>query len=294
MLPREVQAIETGGSVGLELGDSTVLTYRLIPEDATYREISFSVENESIVSLSQDGEIKGLKVGKTTVTMTAHNGVSTVVTVIVSPVSVQSLNLSSRYGIIFIGETVTLSAEVYPENATYKNIIWSSADNSIATVSPEGVVSAVGEGSTVIIASSVDGVTAEYNVEVRKRAVSAVVINAVRRSLNIGDSILVAASVLPENSSIRNVEWSVDNEEIISVNENGIVTALKAGSATLTATVDGISQSIVITVVPNSNSSVWIVVLAVLLICVAVAFALCAVFVFSKNVKNKIGFVIDF
>ena len=287
VLPREVQAIETGGSVGLELGDSTVLSYRLIPEDATYREISFSVENESIVSLSQDGEIKGLKVGKTTVTMTAHNGVSTVVTVIVSPVSVQSLNLSSRYGIIFIGETVTLSAEVYPENATYKNIIWSSADNSIATVSPEGVVSAVGEGSTVIIASSVDGVTAEYNVEVRKRAVSAVVINAARRSLNIGDSVLVAASVLPENSSIRNVEWSVDNEEIISVNENGIVTALKAGSATLTATVDGISQSIVITVVPNSNSSVWIVVLAVLLICVAVAFALCAVFVFSKKRKKN-------
>ncbi len=160
-----------------------------------------------------------------------------------SVVSVTGVTLSPTSISLNIGETSQLTATVSPSNATNKNITWSSSNNSVATVSNSGLVSAVSQGNATITVTTVDGnFTATANVSVTNSTVSVtgVTLSPTSLSLNIGGTSQLTATVSRSNATNKLVSWSSSNNSVVTVSNSGLITAISVGNAIITVTtVDG-------------------------------------------------------
>ena len=126
-------------------------------------------------------------------------------------VPVASISLNQSEAEMLVGETLPLQAQISPSNATEKEVMWGSSKQSVATVSDAGLVTAVGEGSSKITATA-GGKTATCVVTVTKPEVPVVHVGSVTldktdASLEIGQSLTLTATVLPENAADKSVEW---------------------------------------------------------------------------------------
>ena len=155
-------------------------------------------------------------------------------------VEVGSINITSETSVkdgLEMGKTVTLTATVSPSNATYPSVTWSSNDKTVATVSSTGVVEALKPGWVTIIATATRGSTyATYRIQVTGVSVTGVALDTTSETLTVGDAKTLIATVSPSNASNQAVTWTSSDETVASVDENGKVTALKAGEATITVT----------------------------------------------------------
>ena len=163
-------------------------------------------------------------------------------------VSVTEVGLNKTSTTLIEGETETLVATVMPENATDKSVVWESGNESAATVSQEGLVTAVGEGkATITVKTNDGGFSASCEVSVKKRviAVTGVKLSAASMTLREGEKGTLTATVEPANATNKNVEWWTSDLDVVSVTStsggsNGYVEARGAGKATVTVkTEDG-------------------------------------------------------
>ncbi len=134
-------------------------------------------------------------------------------------------------------ETTQLTATVTPEDAEDRSVTWSSSDNSIATVNAEGVVTAIKEGTATITATTNDGsnLKATCTVKVSIMPVASITLNITEKTLEEGETVNLTASVLPANASNKSLAWTSSDENVATVDANGLVTAVKEGTATITA-----------------------------------------------------------
>lgn len=156
-------ALETNGH------SSETVAYTLEPADTTEDDVTLSVADESIAKLEGN---KLVAVSDGTTKITATSGiVKTSAKVTVGKV-IESITLDSNEGVLSVGNTHTIKATVFPEDATDKAVTWKSSDESIATVDAEGNVTAKGTGNATITATSEsDGdVSADYALTVNKAA----------------------------------------------------------------------------------------------------------------------------
>ena len=166
----------------------------------------------------------------------------------VKSVSVTEVGLNKTSTTLIEGETETLVATVMPENAKDKSVVWESGNESAATVSQEGLVTAVGEGkATITVKTNDGGFSASCEVTVNKKviAVTGVKLSAASMTLREGEKGTLAATVEPANATNKNVEWWTSDLDVVSVistsgGSNGYVEARKTGKATVTVkTEDG-------------------------------------------------------
>ena len=168
-------------------------------------------------------------------------------------IAVTSVELNKTSLRINVGESETLVATIKPENATDKDVTWSSSDSAIATVDETGKVTAVKEGSATITAKAGEK-TAECKVNVYV-AVTSIELNKTALSLIEGESETLIATVKPDNATDKTVTWSSSDEKIATV-KDGKVTAVKVGEATITAKAGDKSAECKVTVSPVPVSSV--------------------------------------
>ncbi len=140
------------------------------------------------------------------------------------------------------GETLQLTANVYPENAS-QEVLWSSSDETLATVNANGLVTAVKKGTVEIVATSkVDGnVKKSFSLIIEEKEPEVITPTEIQlttegnvTTLKAGETLTVNAKVLPEGASQR-VIWSTSDDTVASVS-SGVVTGLKEGSVTISAT----------------------------------------------------------
>ena len=141
------------------------------------------------------------------------------------------------------GETETLTATVTPQNASNKNVTWSSSNNEVATVA-DGTVTAVGAGEATITVTTEDGgktATCKVTVNAPQTVpVTGVTLDETKLALEVGGSKTLTKTVTPTNATNQNVTWESDNTQVATVDEHGQVTAVSAGTATITVkTEDG-------------------------------------------------------
>lgn len=163
-------------------------------------------------------------------------------------VAVTEVRLDKTATTLVEGDTEELMATVMPENATDKGIEWKSSDESVATVSQNGLVTALKEGSSAITVITNDGgFRASCEVTVKKKviAVTGVKLSAASMTLREWDKGTLTATVEPANATNKNVEWWTSDLDVVSVTStsggsNGYVEARGAGKATVTVkTEDG-------------------------------------------------------
>ena len=142
------------------------------------------------------------------------------------------------------GEEITLTVTINPANATNKNVTWNSSDSSVASVS-DGRVTAVKAGTaTITVATEDGGKTATCEVKVNAKtvepeviAVTGVTLNKTSVELTEGEETTLTATVNPDNATNKNVTWKSSDSSVATV-VDGKVTAVKAGSATITVTTE--------------------------------------------------------
>ena len=137
------------------------------------------------------------------------------------------------------GDELTLTATVNPDNATNKNVTWSSSDPSVASVS-NGKVTALKAGKATITVKTDDGgktATCEVTVNAKVYPVASVSLDKTSAELTEGDELTLTATVNPDNASNKNLTWISSDNSVASV-VDGKVTAIKAGKATITVKTD--------------------------------------------------------
>ena len=149
--------------------------------------------------------------------------------------------------------TAALTAMLEPSDTTERRVLWSSADETVAAVTEDGVVQARSIGTTVITAKAANGSTAECTVTVAKEKITAesIALSAAEINLLVGEMRAVSATVLPNNADDGAVSWSVEDPEIVSW-INGSLVGMAVGQTVLTATTaGGLKAQCTITVKPG-------------------------------------------
>lgn len=141
---------------------------------------------------------------------------------------------------IEIGQTATLTATVLPLGAN-SDVRWTSSDNAVATVDPNGVVTAVGVGEAFISAITTDGTNlfASCHVIVKPVEVKSLTLDKHEAELHIDETIILTATILPVQAANSIVLWSSSDTSVATVDANGVVTAVGIGEAVITAIAEG-------------------------------------------------------
>lgn len=148
---------------------SATVNYTLVPADTTEDNVTLSVDDESIARL--DGNrIISVNNGETKITATC--GIVKTSAKVTVTTKVEQITLNKTEGVLTVGNSVTVTATVTPDNATNTTVNWTSSDEKVATVDSNGKVTAVAAGNATITATSEsDGdVSADYALTVNKAA----------------------------------------------------------------------------------------------------------------------------
>ena len=163
-----------------------------------------------------------------------------------SIVNVQGVSVTPKTATLTaVGETLTLTPQVSPNNASNKSVTYSSNNESVATVSDNGVVTAVSNGIAVITVTTVDGnktatCTVTVNIPSTTVPVTGVSVSPTSKSLKVGETVQLVATVSPQNATNKAVTYVSSKPSVATVSETGLVTAKVAGTTTITVTtVDG-------------------------------------------------------
>ena len=155
------------------------------------------------------------------------------------PIAVASISLDAATKTLSPGEEFDLTATITPSNAVNKDVDWSTSDANVATVDADGHVIAIARGTATITVKTDDGEkTAACAVTVTKR-VAGITLNATALKLYINEDATLIGMVTPSDADNKEIEWSSDNDDIVTV-ADGYIKAISAGTATISATtVDG-------------------------------------------------------
>jgi uncharacterized protein YjdB len=231
----------------LEPGASETLKATVAPDNATDKTVSWSTSNAEIATVD-GGKVTAVKEGEATITANVGEKEATCkVTVKKGVVAVESVTLNKTELALEPGASETLTATVAPDNATEKTVTWSTSNAEVATVE-DGKVTAVKEGEATITAKAGEK-EATCKVRVKKGvvAVESVTLNKTELELEPGASETLTAAVAPDNATDKTVTWITSNAEVATV-EDGKVTAVKDGSAVITAMAGGKSAYCTVTV----------------------------------------------
>ena len=238
-------------SVTLNKGATDNLTVSYNPTNTTdSKTVTWSSGNTSVAKVDQNGKITAVNKGTTTIT--AKVGSKTASCNVTVKVPLTGISLNKTTLALNRGVTETLTVNYNPSDTTdSKTVTWSSENTSVAKVDQNGKITAVDVGTTNILAK-VGSKTASCSVTV-KAPLTGISLNKTTLSLRKQSTETLVVSYDPINTTDdKTITWTSDNEEVATVS-GGTVSALKEGTATITATVGSCTAQCVVTVVPKQE-----------------------------------------
>ena len=224
------------------VGEEFELAATVAPEDATFKKVTWSSSDPAVATVDS-GKVKAVAHGKATITAKAGEREAT------CEVTVAEFSLSETSRTIEPEASFELKAIVYPENT---EVTWASSNPDVAEYS-DGHVNGKAEGTAKITATAM-GKTLECEVTVSSNVipVESVAFEKDGKTINVGDKIdLPAVVVLPEKATNKNPKFAIDPESVARITEEGKIVAVSAGTATLTASAGGKTDTYTITVMPR-------------------------------------------
>lgn len=165
-------------------------------------------------------------------------------------VEVTSVTVSPESINMVIGDTERLTLTILPENASVKSGTWASSDEAVATVSQDGTVTAVAEGTAVItVTAGSKSATCNVTVTEERIEIESIEISPAEVTLTqIGETAQLTVKIMPEDATYTDMTWTSSDESIATVTQEGLLTAVAAGNATVTAAIGEVSATCVVTV----------------------------------------------
>ena len=226
----------------LVVGEDATLTATVKPDGATDKSVSWASDKEAVATVDEGGKVSAKAEGEATITVTTKDGGKTAtckVTVKAAEVKVTGIKLDKSSITIGVGEEITLTPTIEPDDATNKEVTWQSNDASVAAVDETGKVTGKAAGSATIIATTKDGgfkATCSVKVTDAGVSVTGVSLNESEIVMEVGDGAKLWETVTPSTAANKKVTWSSDKPEVADVDDNGNVEAKAVGEAVITVT----------------------------------------------------------
>ena len=229
-------------STELKPDQTETLTYVIYPSTASNQSVTWSSNNTSVATVS-NGVITAKAPGTAIITVkTADGSKQDQCTVkVITPVTRVKLNKNST--VLAVGQTDTFSATITPSGATYKGVSWSSSNASVATVSDEGVVTAVSAGQAEITVTTDEGGKTDVATVTVYVPVDGIHLSEEELSIPKGGTATLSYSIYPSTASNQNVTWSSSKIEVATISDEGVITAKEPGTTIITVTTADGSKS---------------------------------------------------
>jgi len=247
-------------SLTMIIGTKDKLNVRFVPTNTTNQKITWTTSNPLIVKVDHEGNIEASATGDAIIMATTEDGKTTAeCKILVSLPSITGLDIDKKNIQVLIGEDVQFKAVTTPPNAQPEEMIWSSSDNSVATISSSGIAKTLKPGKTTIKVTNKSGlVSATTELTVLAIKVQSIQLNNSIINLTKGAKSKISYTVLPANATDKAVTFSIANKEIASIDASGTVTAIADGETIVTiSSNDGAANSkITIKVTPVKVTSI--------------------------------------
>ena len=261
-------------------------------EKECYENIKYSVADENIATVDENGLITGISEGKTKIILKkADNEIEIEIEVnvikIIKEIKVTDIKIDKNNITLEVGMTSVATATVLPENATNKGIKWESSNNSIATVSNKGVIKGIGKGNATITATTVDGnYKKSINVNITKKSseqgeivepqsypnptptpspkptptdktinATSINLNKITTTILVGKTEKLSVMITPLNVTDKKITWISQNEKVATV-KDGVITGKKVGITNIIAKTSNGKTATVKVYVKSNNVSV--------------------------------------
>lgn len=242
-------SLSTGNTVKLAVGMTTQVETTITPADAANPNLVWTSYNPEIATVDNDGIIHGVSEGQVTLTVRQEGNLGALETVIVTVKPIATairLNTISLYE----GTSVAAAAVLAPANA-YDVLSWKIQDEGVAKMNGDSIVG-LQPGETTITVATMDGsnLTAQANLIVKRVVpVTGIELSAPGYDLNVGESARIDCSLIPADATADLLTWKSSDESVLTVSNQGFVTAIGYGKATVTAIANsGVTRSVEITV----------------------------------------------
>ena len=228
------------GTKQVPVGSSLQLTADCLPDNATIPRVTWSSRTPTVATVDEDGVVTGLKRGTAGIVATAADGsrVEQSVSINVTQPVTQITITESEIPVI-VGREANARVKVLPAEATDRTVTWTTSDPSVAKVSRGGQLTGVKAGECILTATSNSNpeVTATAKVVVSQLVTKIENANdKAELSLRAGESVQTRWNILPQDATVTALTFKSNYPKIASVDENGVVHALKKGAVTITAT----------------------------------------------------------
>ncbi len=226
------------------------------------RAITWSTSSAAVATVDANGMMTAVSTGSATITATSE-GKNGVATISVAQAAVATVTVTPSPLSMSVGQQTQLTATLKDAGGNVLNgraVTWASSNTGVATVSAQGVVTAVAVGATTVTATS-EGTSGTAALTISNVAVGSVTVQPQGPSIVQGSNVQLSATVRDVNGNVvtdRVVTWSSSSTGIAVVSSAGVVTGVAPGSATITATSEGKSGASTVTVTPLPVGSVTV------------------------------------
>ena len=245
----------SNSSAILYLNNTQQLYATITPSDVIVKTLVWQSSDPAVATVDQNGKVTAHTVGTAIITATTTDGTNLSASCVVEVRAyVSSVTLDKTRIDTYVGGSETITATVLPENAYNRGLQWQSSNLSVASVDQNGKVTATGLGTAIIVAKTTDGTNLMATCEVNVTGVTSLTLDESDITLFAGTSQTLVATISPSDVIVSTLQWQSSDPTVATVNQNGKVVALAAGTATITATTtDGtnLSASCQVTVWPQ-------------------------------------------
>ena len=266
-MPEELQRLiytDKTGSECLPLikGETVQIPYTLEPDTVTFADVEWTSNNEAVATVDQEGNITAVSgdgTGNATVSVTpvgylSSSGISASIKVVVSNelVEAETITINATADELYGGDTLHLETVIAPDNSTYKTVEWSSSDESLATVSADGILTAQVSDATIapvtITATAIDGsgVQGQKTFNIRQIVQPEEVTIDAEYNNSVWafneKTLKLDYTTVPSECTTSLIQWASSDPAVATV-DNGVVTFTGRGDVTITATCPETGQS---------------------------------------------------
>lgn len=235
-----VSITSANGSNTVNAGDTLQLTAKVSPSNASDTSVTWSSNSTGIAKVSTTGLVTGVAAGTAVITAKANDGsnksATFTVTVTKKVIKVTKISLSASTVLTKVGCTEKITATVTPTNADNRAVTWSSSAPTVASVDQSGniIAKSVGNATITVTAKDGSGVTATCWVNVTDIKVTGITLNKTTLNIKTGATEQLTAKVQPTDATNSKVTWSSNEPTVAEVDQTGMITAKKEGSAVIT------------------------------------------------------------
>jgi uncharacterized protein YjdB len=251
-------------TIGVGETTQASVTLRDYQNRLLYQRITWSSSDSSVATVSGSGLVTGVSPGSVAIIASrgrrSARAILTVTGLSTTSISVASVSVELAASSLGIGQTTQATATTRDSSnnvLTDRTVVWSSSNNSVATVSPTGAVAAIAAGVAEIMATS-EGKSGQAAITVNATPpppppvpVATISVSPASASVQVGNTVQLSATTMDSSGNVltgRAVTWASANSAVATVSSTGRVTAVAAGTARITATSEGKSGSATVTI----------------------------------------------